>query len=947
MFTGFSGRAAVAWMAAALALAIAAGAQGQEANKPAPRTLLLTGRYEEATQRYAATSEQDPAAAIGLARARLATGQRDKALEILTAAAERFEKSAAIRAELALLALRRGDHDSAGTHSAAALQLDKDCVATHWARAEWLTQQGQLDEAQKELAWFVSFYNRAPRLDDPFDLNLLGRGIAEHARWNRNSSLFRRLVSDVYPQVLRLDKDYWPARLEAALLFLEKYNEVDAATEITAGLAINSQSAELHAARAALALANFDLGTAKSSLDRALEINPQLVWAHQLRADWLFADIRPAEAIAVLEAARQLNPRDEATLGRLAAAYEAVDGRPGGEPSDRVRQLIDEVSARNPHCGEFFLAAGQSCDRMRRFPRAAAYYRLAQEKMPQLISARGQLGLVLMRLGDEPLAAKVLEESFAIDPFNVRVKNQLEVLDLLKGYAVIETEHFVIKFDRGHDDLLARHAARELEDEILPQLAEQLGYTPPEKTLIEIFSRQGGTSGHGWFSARMVGLPFIGTVGACAGKMLALASPGELSQKYDWARVLRHEMVHVINLQQTDFGVPHWFTEGLAVHLEDQPRPRDWTELVARRERAGTLFNLDDITLGFVRPKSGEDWTLAYCQAELYVEYLLSAHGADAPRRMLAAYGERQSTAEALTALFRVSQADFEAGYRKFVADQIAAAGDIARPKPTLATLQKQAEDNPDDADAAAELALAWLDRDDKPQARRWALAAHKTRPKHQLAAYVLARLQLSIGDADAALAILEPKLDKSTPQEDFLALLAAMKLRAGDTAAAEALYQLGDQKLPSSDRWLKGLAKIHLQAGDGSKLRPVLSRLAVLAPDDLTIRKKLAELAIAASDFPDAQKWATAAIHLNVQDEAAQASLATALAGQNKHATAVSAFEAAIQLNQNEAKHHAGLAKSLIALGKKDEARAALRKLRDLDLDHPEIAPLEKALQP
>jgi Flp pilus assembly protein TadD len=60
-----------------------------------------------------------------------------------------------------------------------------------------------------------------------------------------------------------------------------------------------------------------------------------------------------------------------------------------------------------------------------------------------------------------------------------------------------------------------------------------------------------------------------------------------------------------------------------------------------------------------------------------------------------------------------------------------------------------------------------------------------------------------------------------------------------------------------------------------------------------------------------------------------------------------VTAFEAAIQLNQNEANHHAGLAKSLIALGKKDEARAALRKLRDIDLDHPEMAPLEKALQP
>ena len=172
--------------------------------------------------------------------------------------------------------------------------------------------------------------------------------------------------------------------------------------------------------------------TAKTALDRALEINPQLVWAHQLRADLLFADVRPAEAIDVLEKARKLNPRDEATLGRLLAAYLVVDGRAPDKLSARGQQIINEATQRNPHCGEVFLAAGEALDRMRRFPLAAEYYRAAHERMPQLISARGQLGLVLMRLGDEAEAAKLLEESFAIDPFNVRVKNMLEVLDRLK-----------------------------------------------------------------------------------------------------------------------------------------------------------------------------------------------------------------------------------------------------------------------------------------------------------------------------------------------------------------------------------------------------------------------------------------------------------------------------------------------------------------------------------
>src|SRR5262249_48750809 len=341
--------------------------------------------------------------------------------------------------------------------------------------------------------------------------------------------------------------------------------------------------------------------------------------------DWLCADLQIADATTALQRALELNPHNERTLGRLLAAYVATD--PPNRLSPRARQLIDTATKRNPHCGELFITAADCFNRMRRFPQAAEYYRIANERMPQLIAARGQLGLVLMRLGEEAEANRLLQESFAIDPFNVRIKNMLEVLDVLKDYTTTETLHFVIRFDRGQDELLARYAGRYLEDEVWPQLTRQLGYEPAGKTLIEIFSRSGRTSGHSWFSARMVGLPFIGTVGACAGKMIALTSPAELSEKYDWALVLRHELVHVINLQQTDFAVPHWLTEGLAVHLEAQPRPKKWTELLVNRAAANELYDLDTLTLGFIRPQSSDDWTLAYCQAELYVEFLLSKYG--------------------------------------------------------------------------------------------------------------------------------------------------------------------------------------------------------------------------------------------------------------------------------------------------------------------------------
>jgi cellulose synthase operon protein C len=117
--------------------------------------------------------------------------------------------------------------------------------------------------------------------------------------------------------------------------------------------------------------------------------------------------------------------------------------------------------------------------------------------------------------------------------------------------------------------------------------------------------------------------------------------------------VLEHEFVHVLNLQQTDFAVPHWLTEGLAVHLEDQPRPAKWTLLLASRAQDEKLFNLDTLTLGFIRPASSDDWTLAYCQAELYVEYLLQQYGDDAIAKLLAAYADRLSTPDGSGAMLR------------------------------------------------------------------------------------------------------------------------------------------------------------------------------------------------------------------------------------------------------------------------------------------------------
>src|SRR5262245_38050406 len=121
---------------ALLCLALPAAAQ-DEAAAPA-RALFLKGRWEEAAERFTAEAGRDVAAALGLAQCKLARGKRADAQAALQAARERFPESASVPAELALLALARGDHETAKSHAAAALAIDKDCLPARWCEAELL-----------------------------------------------------------------------------------------------------------------------------------------------------------------------------------------------------------------------------------------------------------------------------------------------------------------------------------------------------------------------------------------------------------------------------------------------------------------------------------------------------------------------------------------------------------------------------------------------------------------------------------------------------------------------------------------------------------------------------------------------------------------------------------------------------------------------------------------
>ncbi|MEX0679020.1 MAG: tetratricopeptide repeat protein [Pirellulales bacterium] len=916
-----------------------------EPETPAPvaaaRQLMEEGKHAEAEEAFRALdAEFGVASALGVARCQEATGRREKATRTLTEAAKAHPNVPTIPAELARLALARGDYQAAEAFVAAALKLDAEGVLAHWVRAELLSAAGKLTEANADYQWLVKYYNDH-NVEDAEDLHWIGLGAGQFARWNRLSDQFNFLVNEFYPDVLKADPACWRAHYEAGRLFAEKYNEAEAAREYKAALALNPNAAEVHAALGEMSLDQFELTEAQAACDQALAINPQLLVALHLKADIHLANFEPRQCVGVLNDVLKLHPTSEETLGRLAAAYLAVDG----PATSRFGKLAGEVTARNPHAGRFYLALADALDRLRRWPAAAGYYREAMARMPQLIASSGRLGMMLMRLGEEAEARKVLDESIEADPFNVRVNNTLKVLEVLDAYETIETEHFRIRFDPKKDGILARYMGQWLE-EVYPQLVKQMGFAPPEKSLFEVFCQARNTDGHGWFSARMVGLPRIHPIGACAGKIVAMQSPSEGKQRFNWARVVKHEFIHVINLQQTDFNIPHWFTEALAVLNEGYPRPQEWNELLVESSAKGKLFNLDTINLGFIRPHSSVEWTLAYCQAELYAEYVLERFGPDAIAKMLAAYADNLTTPEALERAFDVNQPDFERGYQEFVKKIVAGLPAAAGGEMSLVELQKALAEKPKDPELLAKTAQARLNRRNYPEARRLADAALAIEPKNQLAQYVRARLHLLVGENKEALARLEESLDREHPQKNLLALLAGLKLASEDFKAAADLYELGAKNEPQSAKWLKSLAAVYLKSGDDKKLAGVLLKLAEADPDDLPVRKKLAQLALAAGDWPAAQRWTLEGLHVQVMDAELHAWRGEAFGGQGNAAEAAKEYAVAVELNPDDAKSRLALARSLVKADQPAEAKAALEELLKRDPSHSEAKKMLESLE-
>ncbi len=812
------------------------------------RHLLRNGRYAEAEEKLTEIRDQSKKApegltpvlrvtlALDLAECQASQGEYAKAIDGLKAAELENAKNADIPARLADLHLWRGDWEAAAAAAARAVTHDPNHLQARFVQARLLELKGDLEKSVDAFKWFVDRYNekQAEIVTSAEALVLVGQASERYYRaralGEELADSLNAVINDIYEAASRVDPNCWQAPCSKRGFF----SQATTSGRPSRSSPALSRSTHFHPkswSRSAMPTSRatgWRRGAPKPNA--ALATNPHFAPAFVLLADLNISDERFLDAKAAAQKAVAENPRDEDALARLAASCRLLVD-PVGAAAAEARAL-----ANNPRAATFYSALGERLADRRKYPSAERAFILASAADPSRADAPIGLGMLYMQIGREAEAKSLFDTAFAADPFNVRALNMIRVLKHMASYSSIDSAHFSVVIDPTQDELLARYMSKYLES-AYPKLTSRFGYAPPGRTKIEILKD------HQWFSGRTLGQRFIPTVGACTGKVVALASPRATRVPFNWARVLAHEVVHVITLQQTEFNIPHWYTEALAVESEGFPRPQDWNRLLLERvPKRNKLLNLDTINLGFIRPNEPDDRQMAYCQAQLYARYMLKRFGSDALIKMLMAYRRGLTTDLAIADSFHVDKADFEKGYLAFLDDVIKTIRTRLSEEPVkFSELERKLKEKPEDPDLNAQMAYEHWARRDLKEARPFADKALELKPHHPLASYVKAQLLVTIGDDDAALQILEPALDPLHPNERVIDLLGELLMKAGRLDESEKLYEIARKDDPFRTKWISWLARIHLRQKKTEQFLADLVMIASFDADNIDIRRELA----------------------------------------------------------------------------------------------------------
>lgn len=470
-----------------------------------------------------------------------------------------------------------------------------------WERAEGLWGLHQFDDANA--AFRLALKTNAK---DPLLRVRWGRLLQE--RFNSGDA------TGLFNEALELQKDYAPALLGLAQTFAEGFD------------------------RRALELTK-----------KVLAQDPKLIEARELYAQLLLED---GDFPAAEKEARQAVAENPQALDAMAhlASIDLLQDKPSTEWTARMLAV-------NSHYGEGYAKMARHFVLNRRYEEAIAHYRRAVALDPDFLPAQSELGINLMRVGEDVEAHKILEAAHKRGFTNSPTSNSLRLLDSYKNFQVFKQPRFVLRLHKSEAALLHPYVEREVA-RALETFDAKYGVKLPGPVLVEMYPD------HEDFAVRTMGMPGLGALGVTFGLSIAMDSPsGRKPGTFHWASTLWHELSHVYVLTATRHRTPRWFTEGLAVHEETAVSP-EWgdrlTPEVIGAIKLKKLLPIATLDRGFLRPSYPSQVIVSYFQAGRICDYINERWGWPKLQAMMSAYSRVTTTAEVVETVLGLKPGEFD-----------------------------------------------------------------------------------------------------------------------------------------------------------------------------------------------------------------------------------------------------------------------------------------------
>jgi cellulose synthase operon protein C len=410
-------------------------------------------------------------------------------------------------------------------------------------------------------------------------------------------------------------------------LFLDAFNRAEALKSFQTALRVDSKyvPALLGSARA---LSDEDPPQSQAIAKMALEINPSSVPIHVFLAGEAVDAGKRDDARKSLQNALEVNPSSLEAHALMAGLAFIEDKTPEFESE------MQKVTAIAPNYGEAYRVAAEIASHNYRYEDAAMLARKAIALDPSNARILSDMGIHLLRTGDETEARSMLARSFQLNGYNQVTYNLLQMMDTLDKFVTVRDGDLILRIDKDEAPVL-QEPALALAHEALNNYIKRYNFTPKGPILIEIFPK------HDHFAVRTAGLPgMVGALGACFGRVVTMDSPHARPGEFQWEATLWHELAHVITLQMSNNRVPRWLTEGISVWEEKLHRP-EWSRgmdmsFASMLNRKETL-KLKDLNAAFT---DGRTISLAYYEASLLVEHIVANYGEDGLHKLLNAYGK-------------------------------------------------------------------------------------------------------------------------------------------------------------------------------------------------------------------------------------------------------------------------------------------------------------------